>query len=136
VEECVEPVGNGGGGLRRLGDPRSLPLGASTILFWNDLLAGGIVAVLGGYSAYEARETDASNGDSDDDGSDSGDGSGSDGSNGDSNDESNGGNGSDSDSSDDGDGDGDGDGNEDDEADSSSGGQAVRKDCGEGAGSS
>ena len=27
VEECVEPVGNGGGGLRRLGDPRSLPRG-------------------------------------------------------------------------------------------------------------
>jgi hypothetical protein len=29
----------------------------SAILFWNDLLAGGIVAVLAGYSTYETRET-------------------------------------------------------------------------------
>jgi peptidoglycan/LPS O-acetylase OafA/YrhL len=44
--------------------------GTNTILFWNDVLAGGIVAVLAGYSAYEARETHASNGRSDDDSGD------------------------------------------------------------------
>jgi hypothetical protein len=57
----------------------------STILFWNDLLAGGIVAVFAGYSAYEARETYASNGNSND-GSGSSDGN----SNDDSSDESDG----------------------------------------------
>jgi hypothetical protein len=115
--------------------------GTSTILFWNDLLAGGIVAVFAGYSAYEARETYASNGNSSEDSDDSsrntegdsGEDSG-DGSNGDSNDGSSGSSGDDSsddesddsdesdndssdgDSSDDGDGDG------DSEADSSGGG--------------
>jgi hypothetical protein len=87
ARERFEPPERGrGGGLLRVADRRRRALGDETTLHWNDVAAGVIVAIAGGYGGYGAHEAygesstgdksaDAANGDSEGDSEDeSGDG--------------------------------------------------------------